>query len=90
MKSNNIIAKTARLETAIELLAEETGKLINLIVDEKNKDRPSKERLDALDKKLSVLRNEKRSLSVDNVDHIGTVIKKYGQKSEEYQHASGL
>ncbi|WOF81980.1 hypothetical protein P5704_024610 (plasmid) [Pseudomonas sp. FeN3W] len=90
MKSNNIIAKTARLESAIELLAEETGKVINLIVNENETNNPNKEKIEALEKKLSVLRDEKRLLSVENVDHVRTILKKYSNKTEEYEHASGL
>lgn len=80
MKSNNIIAKTARLETASELLSAEMGRVAKKIIEIEKTGCVDDGYLLGLENQLDGLEMEKRSLSIDNDARTLSVIKKYGAK----------
>ncbi len=90
MKSNNIIAKTARLESASELLSAEMGKIIKKIVEIKKSSSSEIEQLKILEKNLFDLEKEKRSLSIEDDAYSKSIIKKYGVQKEDCVYASGF
>lgn len=90
MKSNNIIAKTARLESASELLSAEMGRISKKIIEAQKSSPADASFLTNLEEKLFSLEMEKRSLSIDDDARTQAIIKKYGIKDQGCDYASGF
>lgn len=77
MEYQSQIAKTARLETAIEILAEYIGYLNSEIDAEGEKFQPNIERINALESELAILLSERRSLTPINIALINRTLYVY-------------
>lgn len=79
MKSRNIIARTARLESAMELLAEQMGYLANRSIRLERagcKDADLMQQLESMRREAS---DERSKLSLDDEVHTQAIIEKYGR-----------
>lgn len=79
MKSRNIIARTARLESAIELLAEKMGYLVNRHIRLERAGCQDTELLEQLTMERNATMAERNRLSLDDEAHTQSVIEKYGR-----------
>lgn len=79
MKSNSIIARTARLESASDLIWTEKGRLANRIIRLERAKDPDLQLIQQLEIRLRALTMEYRKLSLDDDDYTLAVIAKYGR-----------
>lgn len=79
VKSNNIIARTARLEAASDLIWTEKGRLANRIIQLESVKGSDLQLRQQLEIRLWVLTMEYRKLRLDDDDYTLAVIAKYGR-----------
>lgn len=79
MKSHSIIARTAKLESATELLAKQMGYLANRSIRLERIGCQDTELLQQLESMRDELRAERDKLSLDNEAHTMALIEKYGR-----------
>lgn len=79
MKSNHIIGRTAKLESAMELLADRMGYLANRSIRLKRDGCEDIALLKQLEDMRDELRSERDKLSLDNEAHTMALIEKYGR-----------
>jgi len=77
MNTISPIAETARLETAIETLAEYIGYLNSEIDTEQDRPEPNTGRVDALEHELGIVLGERRLLTPDNLNIINRALYVY-------------